>query len=167
MATSKTYVLEETAHTWSDAVTGGDDTLDLGGLATLGVRQGDQWDRGASAVPFWYEWRLIIDGFDTAPVVGERVNAYLGFSDGTNHDGDLGTADAAATTVALPNLMFIGSATVQTVTAANELIVSGDVLIIARYVTPVIENKTVDSFLSTSDAHKFILTPHSPQGQAT
>jgi len=155
---NKIYVAQETAHVWTD--TGGDDTLDLGGLtATTGVRQGDQWDRGASSMPNLFRWQLLIDGFDTAPVVGEAVHVYLGFSDGTNHDGDLGTADAASSKVVLPNLLYLGSATVQTVTAADEIMTSGTVSIEARYITPVVWNGAADALLSTSDAHKFILTP--------
>lgn len=154
---NKIYINPETALTWTD--TGGDNTLDLGGLAADAVRQGDQHDLLASARADWFEWRLVIDGFDTAPVVGETVDLYLGFSDGTNHDGDLGTVDAAATTAALPNLLFLGSAMVQTTTAADELIISGMVQIVSRYVTPVIHNNTADALLSTADAHKFILTP--------
>ena len=155
---NKIYIAPETSHTWTD--TGGDDTLDLGGLAaSTGVRQGDQWDRGAGSLAQLFIWRLIIDGFDTAPVVGECVHAYLGFSDGTNHDGDLGTTDAASSTVVLPNLLRIGATKVQTTTAGDELIKSGTVLIESRYITPVIWNATVDALLSTSDQHKFILTP--------
>lgn len=154
---NKVYVIPETSHTWTDA--GGDDALDIGGLAADAVRQGDQWDMTASARSDWFEWRMVVDGFDTAPVVGESVDVYLGFSDGTNHDGDLGTADAAATTVALPNLLFLGSCIVQTTTAANELIASGLVQIRSRYITPVVHNNTADALLSTADAHKFILTP--------
>ena len=154
---NKVYIAPEPPHVWTD--TGGDDTLDLGGLAADAVRQGDQWDMGASARSAWYEWRLVIDGFDTAPVVGETVDVYLAFSDGTNHDGDLGVTDSASSTATLRNLLFLGSATVQTTTAANELIVSGQVQISSRYVTPVVHNNTTDALLSTADAHKFILTP--------
>lgn len=160
---NKIYILPETSHTWTD--TSGDDTLDLGGLAADGVRQGDQWDLTASAHSGWFEWRMVIDGFDTAPVVGEKIHIYLAYSDGTNHDGDLGTADAASSTVVLPNLEWIGSATVQTTTAADEIIVSGKVQIFSRYVTPVIHNDTADALLSTSDSHKFILTPVPPEVQ--
>lgn len=160
---NKIYIAPETAHTWTD--TGGDDTLDLGGLAADAVRVGDQWDMGASSRADWFEWRLIIDGFDTAPVVGETVDVYLAFSDGTNHDGDIGVTDGAGTTVSLPNLLSLGLASVQTTTAGDELITSGIVQIVSRYVSPVIHNNTADALLSTSDAHKFFLTPIPPEVQ--
>lgn len=154
---NKVYINPETPIVWTD--TGGDYTLDLGGLAADAVRVGGQGDLGAAPRASWYEWRFVLDGFDTAPVVGETVDIYLATSDGTNHDGDIGTSDSAGTTAILPNLIFLGSAVVQTVTAANEVIVSGIVQIFARYVSPVIHNNTADALLSTADAHKFILTP--------
>lgn len=160
------YHLPETGHAWSDATTALDDTLDLGGLASGSVRAGDIWDRGASAYPAWFTWHFIVDGFDTAPVVGEAVNLYLAFSyDGTSIDGDLSGTDAGSSTVVLPNCKFLGSAVVQTTTAANELIVSGQVFIIQRYVIPVVHNNTADALLSTSDAHTFALKPVPPQIQ--
>lgn len=154
---NKIYINPETPHVWTD--TGGDDTLDLGSLAAGSVRVGDQWDMGAGPRASKFAWRMIVDGFDTAPVVGESVDIYLATSDGTNHDGDIGTTDGAGTTVSLPNLVYLGSAIVQTTTAANELIVSGTVEINERYVSPVIHNNTADALLGTSDAHQFILTP--------
>jgi hypothetical protein len=160
------YIKPETAHTWTD--TGGDDALDLGGLAADAVRAGDHWDLGTSARSEWYQWHLIIDGFDTAPVVGETVDAYLAFSQDATAatlDGDLGLTDAASSTVVLPNLQYLGSAVVQTITAANELVTSGIVRIGARGVSPVIHNNTADALLSAADAHKFILIPIPPEIQ--
>lgn len=166
--TSKAYVATETAVTWTD--TGGDYTMDLGGLAADGVRVGAQGDLGASPRAYLYDWKMIIDGFDTAPVVGEPVGLYLSFSStasAAEQDGDLGTSDAAASTDDLPNLLPLGFASVQTTTAGDELIISGQVEIFARYVSPVVHNDTADALLSTSDAHKFILTPAPIQGQDT
>lgn len=154
---NKIYTQSETAKTWTDA--GGDYTFDLGSLAADAVRVGAQGDLGAAPRADRYEWRLVIDGFDTAPVVGESVDLYLSFGDGTYVDGDVGTGDAAGATDDLPNLLFIGSAIVQTTTAADNLIISGTVEIVSRYVSPVVHNNTADALLGTSDAHKFILTP--------
>lgn len=160
---NKIYVAPETSHTWTD--TGGDDALDLGGLASLGVRAGDIWDRGTGSVASWFRWRLIIDGFDTAPVVGEAVELYVGFSDGTNHDGDLSGTDGASSTVVLPNLLFLGAAIVQTTTAANELMISGRLWFGHRAIIPVVYNATADALLSTSDSHQFILEAVPPEIQ--
>jgi len=160
---NKVYINEETTKTWTD--TGGDYTMDLGALAADAVRVGAQGDLGAAPRPDQYSWKLVIDGFDTAPVVGETVDLYLAFSDGTNIDGDVGVSDAAGATVDLPNLLFLGSAVVQTTTAGDNLIISGMVQIAQRYVSPVIHNNTADALLSTADSHKFILTPVPPEVQ--
>ena len=160
---NKVYIAEETARTWTD--TGGDYTLDLGSLAADAVRVGAQGDLGAAPRADQYQFKLVIDGFDTAPVVGETVDLYLAFSDGTYVDGDVGTADAAGFTADLPNLMYAGSASVQTITAGDNLIISGLVQITQRYVSPVIHNNTADALLGTADAHKFILTPVPPEVQ--
>ena len=160
---NKVYINEETAKTWTD--TGGDYTIDLGSLAADGVRVGGQGDLGAAPRADQYSWKLVIDGFDTAPVVGETVDLYLAFSDGTNVDGDVGTSDAAGSTDDLPNLLFLGAASVQTTTSGDNLIISGVCQITQRYVSPVIHNNTADALLGTADSHKFILTPVPPEVQ--
>ena len=163
---SKAYVNPETAKVWTD--TGGDYAMDMGGLAADAVRVGAQGDLGAAPRAFSYDWKLIIDGFDTAPVVGETVNIYLSFSStasAAEQDGDVGVSDAAGATDDLPNLRFLGVASVQTTTAGDELIISGQVDIFERYVSPVVHNDTADALLSTADAHKFILTPTPYEGQ--
>ena len=154
---NKVYIAEETAKTWTD--TGGDYALDLGSLAADGVRVGAQGDLGAAPRADQYMFKFVVDGFDTAPVVGETVDLYIATSDGNYVDGDVGTADAAGFTADLPNLMYLGSASVQTTTAADNLIISGVCQIAQRYVSPVIHNNTADALLGTSDSHKFILTP--------
>ena len=160
---NKIYIAEEVAKTWTD--TGGDYTIDLGGLAADAVRVGGQGDLGATPRADQYSWKLVIDGFDTAPVVGETVHLYLAFSDGTNVDADVGTSDAAGSTDDLPNLLFLGAASVQTTTVSDKLIISGVCQITQRYVSPVIHNNTADALLGTADSHKFILTPVPPEVQ--
>ena len=156
---NKIYNNPETTLTWTD--TGGDNALDLGALAADAVRVGAQDDLGAAAKSSLYFWQLKIDGFDTAPVVGETIDVYLAYAHNTSSviDGDVGASDAAGATVDLPNLHYIGSAVVQTTTAGDNLVISGIVEIRARYVSPVVHNNTVDALLSTSDAHTFTLTP--------
>ncbi len=162
---NKVYIQEETAKTWSDATTGGDYVMDLGSLAPDNVKVGAQGDLGAAPRADQYQWKLVIDGFDTAPVVGETVDLYLAFSDGTYVDGDVGTSDAAGFTSDLPNLLFLGAASVQTTTAGDNLIISGVCQITQRYVSPVVHNNTADALLGTADSHKFILTPVPPEVQ--
>ncbi len=162
---NKIYVNPEATISWSDAAA--DLVLDLGatGGAADGVRVGAQKDLGAAARSEWYEWRIKLDGFDTAPVVGETIDIYLSTSDGTIEDGDVGTTSADATTAALKNCRFIGSVVVQTTTAGDDLHASGICRIVARYVCPVIHNNTADKLLSTGDDHWFWLTPIPPELQ--
>lgn len=156
--TNLIYYNPETSITWS---VGGTPDLDLGGLAADAVRVGQQRDLGANSIAGLYHWVLYIDGFDTAPVVGERVEVYLAGGDGTRVAGDVGTSDAAGTTVSLPNLWQLTGAAVQTTTAANNLVVFGvdPIQIFTRYISPVIHNDTNDALLGTADAHLFIVTP--------
>ena len=162
---NKVYINPEAVLTWDVGAT--TYALDLGssGGAAGAVRVGARGDLGAAARSEWYQWHLHIDGFDAAPVVGEEIDLYLAFSDGTNEDGEVGTADADSSAVVLPNLTYIGTATVQTTTAGDNLNVSGIVRIDARYVSPVVHNNTADKLLSTSDAHTFTLTPVPPEIQ--
>lgn len=150
---NKVYVAAETALTWTDS--GGDKTLTLASLAADGVRVGAQHDFGSGSRSRLYEWRFVAR-FSTAPVVGETVDVYLATSDGTYVDGNVGTSDAAGSTVALPNLRPpLGCATVQTTSTTDDLVISGHVEISAQYISPVIHNNTADAL----SGGRFILTP--------
>lgn len=167
MATNLVHILDGTTIVWTDS--GGDEALDLGGLGVGAVRAGDIADLGSGSRAEWHRWSLIIDGFNTTPQVNEGVDLYMAFSHTgvqADTDGDLSGTDGASSTVVLPNLMPLGSAIVQTTTAANELIISGIMRILHRYVIPVVHNNTGDVLLSTADAHKFFLTPMPIQIQA-
>lgn len=162
---NKIYQAPETSITWTDATTGGDELLDMGGLAAGSLAMGSYYDRGAGSKAGKYRYQLIIDGFDTAPVVGETVSIYISQSDdGTNFDGQpttapTTTAEGTITADQVKNCLLVDTATVYSTTAGDELQVSGIVELSGRYISPVPYNKTADALLSTSDAHKFILTP--------
>lgn len=163
---NKVYINAETSIDWSD--TGGDEIMDMALAANAG-RVGEQRDLGSAARAEWYEWRLFLDGFDTAPVVGETVDLYFAQSDGTYDDGPVTFQDASdsalASTNLLPNLFFAGSCTVRSTTAADNLTASGVVRLTSRYVVPVVHNNTADALLSTADDHHLILTPIPPEVQ--
>ena len=160
---NKVYIAEETAKTW--AASGGDYTMTLQGISADGVRVGAQGDLGASPRADQYSFKLVIGGFSSAPTVGETCDLYLSFSDGTNQDGSVGTSDAAGSTDDLPNLLFLGAASVQTTTASDELVISGVCQITQRYVSPVIHNNTAVALAIGGANHKFILTPVPPEVQ--
>lgn len=159
---SKVYINVETAVAWK--VSGGDEVIDLGAtVAADGVRVGAYHDWGAAPRAANYMWFLDIDGFDTAPVVGETIDLYVTQSedatlwDGPESPGD--TSDGAGNTDRLKNLLFLGSAVVRSTTAADNVTASGVARIPARYFAPVVHNNTADTLLSTADAHEIRFYP--------
>lgn len=164
MATNQVLIGRETPIVFSDATTGGDLVIDCGGLAAGSVRQSQQWDRGVSGpYPEIIEVRFIVDGFTANPVKGESIDLYVGFSDGINHDGPLGTGDAASSIDFLPNLDPVVSAVVRSTVAADQIVVSKRIYTASRFVTFAVHNNTAANTLKSSgDAHKIICTqtPH-------
>ena len=168
-AASRTFVDPDATTEWTDAATGGDELLDLGGLAAAGVVMGSYLDLGSLSNRFPksldYAYELLIDGFATAPIVGETVDLYFSQSNiTTNFDGNpttdpTDTVEGAMVAAALLNLTTAISASVYTTTAGDELKISGTVRLPLRYVSPVLHNDTVDALLGTSDAHSLKLTP--------
>lgn len=160
---NKVYSAPETSTTWTD--TGGDKVMDLGSLAADGLVMGAYLDRGAGSRATKYRYELIIDGFATAPVVGENVVLMFSQSnDGTKFDGQPTTAPEASsegtiTANQAKNCMYVAAATVYSTTAADELQISGEVILSGRYIAPVIHNRTADALLGTSDSHTLELTP--------
>lgn len=158
------YTVRGTSNTWTDST--GDSTMTLSGLAADAGRVGAQWDRGAGALPALFEWRIVIGGFATAPVVGEIVKLYFALSDGTNIDGIVGTTDTAlASTNILPNLIYAGAVVVRSTTTTDDIVASGHVYLPSRYISPVLHNAAADNLEATANAHKVILTPIYEQGQ--
>ena len=161
---SAVYLKRGTTITWLN--TAGDEQLDLGDgvigvAAAVGV--GSYHDFGANPQPDEYELVIDIDGFDTAPVVGEAVNVYVTESTDaslwTGPEAPADTTDSTGAVVRLPNLKFIGSAIVHTTTAGDNLTASFRFTSSARYIAPVVHNGTADALLTTSDAHSVKITP--------
>lgn len=132
--------------------------LTLQNLATLAGRISARVDRGAGSLPTWYLCRVTVQ-FDTAPVLGEQVEVYLASSDGTNPDGEVGTADAALTTDKRRNLQIVGFLYVDTTSATVNITASFPVLIFTRYFSVGVWNATADALENTANASKITLTP--------
>jgi hypothetical protein len=133
-------------------------TLTTNNLAAGAGRISDRWDRGDAHLPMWYRWKCVIQ-FETAPVVGEYVEIVKSESDGTNEDGNVGTADAALTAGQKLNCKTIGIVRVQTTDAAADFIASGMTLIVERYVSFGIWNASADNLKATNDLSWVELTP--------
>lgn len=139
--------------------------LTFNNLAASAGRVGARKDLGSGSTSEWYSWRLTVQ-FDTAPVVGETVEIYLSTSDGTEEDGQVGTADAAlGSSNDLANLKLIGILTVTSTDADHDMTASGICRIPTRYVSPVIYNNTADNLQATNDVSKFVLVPIPPEIQ--
>ena len=169
-AQNKVYVAPETSITWTD--TGGDELLDIGGQSAGAIDMGSFSDLGSGSHAELFNIEVTIDGFDTAPVVGETVDVYLSFSNATtNFDGNPTTdpttsAEGTITVAQSKNTMAVGSLTVYSTTAGDELKATfQNVRITSRYVSVIVHNNTADALLSTSDAHKVILIPSPPEIQ--
>lgn len=165
MATSKAYVVAESALEWKS--TGGAELLTLTSLASSAGRQGALHDFGTSARSANFMWRAYVK-FATTPVVGETINIYWKSSDGTHPDNDDGTGDIAVSAEdKLKNLTFIGSIAVDEASTSPEFVKSGFLFQTAQHGSPVFWNATADALSATATDHGFILTPVPTQGQAT
>jgi len=160
---NKVLIQVETTISWK--VSGGDEVIDLGSTngAADGVEVGAYHDWGVAPRSGWYMWFMDIDGFDTAPVIGESVDLHVTVSEdetlftGPEAPGD--TSRGAGNTDRLKNLWFLDSAIVWSTTASDNLTVSGIAFIPQRFFAPVVHNNTADKLLSTADAHEIRFIP--------
>jgi hypothetical protein len=166
---SKSYQQVETAVTWTDS--GGDELLDLGGLASGSVKCGSFLDLGAAPRADIYECRVKLSGFDTAPVVGQVVevwftesNATTGF-DGPPTTDPTTSAEGTMTADQAENCTYGGIARVHSTTASDDVQAKFRVQLTSRYVAPVVVNRTDDALLSTADTHTLVLTPIPQESQ--
>ncbi len=160
---SKAYIARETPTVWSD--TTGDLALGLNNLGAGAGRVGARLDQGTGSTAGDFSWRFTCQ-FNVAPTVGETVDLYLSTSDGTEEDGQIGTADAALTAEnKLKNLHYIGSLVVDVNTVDFDFTASGVTFIPTRYVSPVIFNNTAVALQNSDDTGEFTLTPIPFEGQ--
>ena len=164
MATSKAYLLDETALEFK--ASGGDVLFTCTSLAAGAGRQSAEHDLGATARAYMFEWRAYTK-FATAPVVDEYIDVYLKTSDGAHDDNDDGSSDSAVSAEnKLKNLKYIGSIVVDEASTTPEFSSSGIVKITSRYFQIVFWNGTADAFSGTAADHGLSLKPFSIQGQA-
>ena len=165
MATSKAYLLPETAIDWLSST--GDELITLTSLAAGAGRQGALHDFGTAARAPEFAWRAWVK-FAATPVVGEEVMIYWKTSDGTSPDNDDGTGDIALSAEdKLKNLMYLGSIIVDEASTTPLFVSSGDVYLPQRWGGPVFFNDTADALSATALDHGFSLAPVPIQGQAT
>jgi hypothetical protein len=162
---NKVYVAPEAALTFKDS--GGDAVLALQNLGYGAGRISARYDRGEGSHPRLYKWRAVIQ-FETAPVVGEYVEIFLAESDGTNADGNVGTADAALTAGQKSNLNPLGPVRAQTTDTGASFTASGYCLISERYFSVGVWNNSAgDNLKNTANASFVVLTPVPDEIQAS
>lgn len=154
---NKVYYAEETPITFKDS--GGSAVISLQNLAFGAGRISARHDRGAGSKPMRHIWRATVQ-FETAPVIGEVVELYVSFSDGTNPDGEIGTANAALTSDKRKNLKRIGSVIVDTTSVTTNITASGACFIQTRYFSVGVWNGSAgDNLENTANACLIQFTP--------
>jgi hypothetical protein len=164
MATQLIYRAIQTPIVFKES--GGDAVITLLNLAFGVGRISAQYDRGAGSKPVTYKWKAVMQ-FETAAIVGERVELYVAESNGTSIDGGVGAADAALAAAAKPNLKMIGIVTVQTTDTATSFIASGLCTIWERYFSLGVWNASAgDNLENTANASFVSFTPMPDEIQA-
>jgi membrane carboxypeptidase/penicillin-binding protein PbpC len=99
--------------------------------------------------------------------VGAAVEVWLGTSDGTNADGQLGTTTAALVTDKRNNLTPVGQLIVDQTTTNVAMTGSWNVYVPTRYATLALWNATALPLQTSTSVHKCSMTPTPLQQQAT
>lgn len=123
-----------------------------------------RYDRGIGAQPSIYEWRSSIQ-WQGSPTKGNGMHFYLAASDGTNVDGDVGTADLAlGSEDQLVNLIPIGMVVVET-SGTTKMVASGRFTCTSRYMSMVAFNRGGTTTNITDSNFTFEVTPIPPEIQ--
>jgi len=154
---NKIYGASETPIVFKSSL--GDVTFTPTSVANGAGRISARWDRGAGSKPSLYKWRVHTKAA-AALAVGTPLEVYLATSDGTDEDGNLGTADAAfASADKRRNLQYVGAINADSITNGEVQIASGLVEIRDRYVSVVWWNALGQALSATATDHTFTLTP--------
>ncbi len=153
---NKVYTAIESPITFKDS--GGSAVITLQNLGTAAGRISARYDRGAGSIATWYMCRFTWQ-LETAGTLGEVVEVYLSTSDGTNPDGEIGTADAALGTDKRRNIKLVGFGFTDQTAAATNMTVSWPVWIPTRYFSVGVWNATTDFLENTANASVVSLTP--------
>ncbi len=157
-ASSKQYVNPESVITFADSAQTPSATMTLSALASGAGRISARYDRGSGAHAMCYNWESTIQLTGTN-VVGDVVEYYLSTSDGTNPQGQIGTADAALTTNKRNNITWLGNLVVDQTTTNTSMTVRGIVCFQERYVSAGVWNGSTLPFKTDTAVHNFKLTP--------
>lgn len=165
---SKIYSALETAITF--LASGGSATFTPTSLADQNGRVSAQYDRTASSHAGWYIWRGWCKAASAPTALTKAVRVYLVTGDGTNTDGNLGTADAAVSSTSslalnkCANLRMLGPL-IADGDASNIFVGSGIVYVPSRYISVYWFDDLGVALSSTAGDHGFSLTPAPDESQ--
>jgi hypothetical protein len=160
---NKVYTAIETPITFKDS--GGSAAITLQNLGFGAGRISARYDRGAGSIATLYMCRATVQ-FETAPLIGETVEIYVSTSDGTNPDGEIGTANVALTSDKRRNLKFVGAVIVDTISITTNITASWPVEISTRYFSVGVWNASAgDNLENTANASVIQFTPIPPELQ--
>jgi hypothetical protein len=143
---------------------GADYAWSMEGVTNGAGRVSARIDLGAAPRPYLYRWRCKL-ACQATPTAGEKVRLYKSESDGTNEDGDVGTADAVLAEAQLANMRQFGAVTVDTADTSDQ-IAGGIVEIHERYVSIGGWNASGATLNATDSNFVFTLTPIYDQTQS-
>jgi hypothetical protein len=153
---NKIYTAFETAITFQDS--SGSAVITLANLAAATGRISARYDRGAGSIATRYLCRARFEK-GVAGVVGEVIPVYIATSDGTNPDGNVGTADAALTTAQANNLIHVVSVYVEVTTTNTPFIRSAVVEIPTRYFSVGVINSATGLLRNNANSNTISFTP--------
>jgi hypothetical protein len=153
---NKIYTAFETPITFQDS--GGSAVITLQNLAAATGRISARFDRGAGSIATWYMCRAKIEK-GIASVVNEVVAVYVSTSDGTNPDGNVGTADAALTTANASALPLIIPLLITSTATNTPFTSSAPVWIPTRYFSVGVMNSTTGLLRNTANSCVISFTP--------
>ncbi len=124
---NKIYRAVESAITFQDS--GGTVVMSLSATVATGAgRISAQYDRGSGSKPRWFRWRATFQNQAGNATLGESIDLFLATAkdDGSEIDGNVGSADAALTDIAkLRNLQYFGTVTSDTTSSNTNMSSSG------------------------------------------
>lgn len=168
---NEVFVEEQTALSWKTS--GGDAVITLTSLTTNNGRVGAQYDRGASARPARALVRLKtrLGATTTSVTVGNAISVYFATADtaltSSILDGDVGTSDAALSSIEKRrNLQFVGTLEQDKTAAANDLYRGSWIVDLPqRYLSPVVINEIGNTLSATAGDHELTVTYLADQTQ--
>lgn len=154
----KIYTAFETALVFADSAQTPTKNLTLTALGINAARISARHDLGTTSHATRFEWRAIFQ-LATAGTIGEAIKLYISSSDGTNPDGEGGTADAALTVDKLRNMDPMGAVIVDTTSVDVDITASGIITIKSRWFSVAVHNDTTDALRTSTTVHSVTLTP--------